>query len=187
MKDLRSVSRFFFLKCGCLVLQHHLLKKKNLVCPLYYLCSSVKEKFTIFVGDYFCILFCVPLISLFVFSPINATLSWLLRLYRKYWGWECQSGFSFSFIIVLVLLSFAFPYKFYFIYLFIKKMFHLFTFREREGKKHQYVVASHVPPTGDLACNPGMCLDWESNQWPFGSQAGIQSTEPHQPGCPYKF
>ena len=121
VKGVRSVSRFFFLKCGCLVLQHHLLKKKNLVCPLYYLCSSVKEKFTIFVGDYFCILFCVPLISLFVFSPINATLSWLLRLYRKYWGWECQSGFSFSFIIVLVLLSFAFPYKLYFIYLFIKK------------------------------------------------------------------
>ena len=27
---------------------------------------------------------------------------------------------------------------------------------EREGEKHQCVVASHVPPTGDLACNPGM-------------------------------
>ena len=27
---------------------------------------------------------------------------------------------------------------------------------EREGEKHQYVVASHVSPTGDLACNPGM-------------------------------
>ena len=22
-------------------------------------------------------------------------------------------------------------------------------------------------PTGDLACNPGMCPDWESNWWPF--------------------
>ena len=32
----------------------------------------------------------------------------------------------------------------------------------------------HMPPTGDLACNPGMCPDWESNQWPFGSQAGTQ-------------
>ena len=29
---------------------------------------------------------------------------------------------------------------------------------------------------------PGMCLDWELNQQPFGSQAGTQSTEPHQPG-----
>ena len=39
-----------------------------------------------------------------------------------------------------------------------------------------------APPTGDLACNPGMCRDWESSQRPFGFQAGTQSTEPHQPG-----
>ena len=44
----------------------------------------------------------------------------------------------------------------------------LFIFRERgreeerEGEKHQCVVATWVPPTGDLACNPGMCPDWES-------------------------
>ena len=54
--------------------------------------------------------------------------------------------------------------------------------REREGEKHQYVVAFCMPPTGDLARNPGMCPDWELNQGPFGSQAGTQSTEPHQPG-----
>ena len=65
---------------------------------------------------------------------------------------------------------------------------HLFIFREkgrereREGENHQCVVASHTLPTGDLACNPGMCPDWESNQRPFGSQASTQSTEPHQPG-----
>ena len=41
---------------------------------------------------------------------------------------------------------------------------------EREEEKHQCVVASHAPPTGDLACNPGMCPNWESNQRPFGSQ-----------------
>ena len=35
---------------------------------------------------------------------------------------------------------------------------------EKEGQKHQCVVASQTPPTGDLACNPGMCPDWESNQ-----------------------
>ena len=29
---------------------------------------------------------------------------------------------------------------------------------------------------------PGRCPDWESNQRPFGSQAGTQSPEPHQPG-----
>ena len=32
------------------------------------------------------------------------------------------------------------------------------------------MVASHVAPTGDLACNPGMCPDWESNRQPFGLQ-----------------
>ena len=64
----------------------------------------------------------------------------------------------------------------------------LFIFRqrgregEREGEKHQCVVASHKPPTRDLARNPGMCPDWESNRGPFGSQARAQSTELHQPG-----
>ena len=28
---------------------------------------------------------------------------------------------------------------------------------ETEGEKHQCVAASHAPPTGDLACNPGVC------------------------------
>ena len=58
---------------------------------------------------------------------------------------------------------------------------------EKGEEKHQNVVASHVPPAGDLACNLGMCPDWESNQWPFGSQASTQSTEPHQPGLYLKF
>ena len=68
------------------------------------------------------------------------------------------------------------------------KRFYLFIFRqtgregEREGEKHQYVVASRAPPAGDLAHNPGMCPDWESNWRLFGSQAGAQSTGPHQPG-----
>ena len=59
------------------------------------------------------------------------------------------------------------------------KDFHLFIFRERglererEGQKHQCVVASHVAPTGDLACNPGICPDWESNWRSFGSQPAL--------------
>ena len=63
----------------------------------------------------------------------------------------------------------------------------LFIFRERgkegekEGEKNQCVVASCKTPTGDLACNPGLWPDWESNQQPFGSQVGTQSPEPHQP------
>ena len=52
----------------------------------------------------------------------------------------------------------------------------------RGGEKHQYVVASRAPPTGDLAHNPGMCPDWGLNHWPFSSQTGAHSTEPHQPG-----
>ena len=39
-----------------------------------------------------------------------------------------------------------------------------------------------APLPGDVACNPGMWPDWESDWWPFASQAGTQSTEPHQPG-----
>ena len=34
----------------------------------------------------------------------------------------------------------------------------------------------------DLALKPCECPDQESNRQPFGSQAGAQSTEPHQPG-----
>ena len=44
------------------------------------------------------------------------------------------------------------------------------------------MVASHTSPNGDLAHNPDMCLDWESNWQLFSSQAGAQSTEPHLPG-----
>ena len=52
-------------------------------------------------------------------------------------------------------------------YFVLKRFYLLFIFRERgrEGEKHQCVVASHMLPTGDLACNSGiMCPDWESNQ-----------------------
>ena len=71
----------------------------------------------------------------------------------------------------------------------------LFIYIEREGKgggerggsidvreKHPS-VASCAPPTGeDLARNPGMCPDWESNPQPYSLQAGAQSTEQHHPG-----
>ena len=72
-------------------------------------------------------------------------------------------------------------------YTFLKR-FYLFIFRERgkegerEREKHQGVVASHVPPRGDLARNPGMCPDWELNRRPFRLQVDSQSTKPHQPG-----
>ena len=40
---------------------------------------------------------------------------------------------------------------------------------------------SRIPHWGP-GLQPRMCPDWESNQRPFGSQAGTQSTEPYQPG-----
>ena len=68
------------------------------------------------------------------------------------------------------------------------KRFYLFIFRkrggagEREGERHQCVLASCAPPTGDLARNPDMCPDWESSQRSFGLQAGAQSTKPYKQG-----
>ena len=56
----------------------------------------------------------------------------------------------------------------------------LFIFRERrregerEGEKHRCArrtfigCLSHIP-SGELAWNPSVCPDWESNQWPFSS------------------
>ena len=77
-------------------------------------------------------------------------------------------------------------------YLFFKKyLINLFRQRrkegEREGKKYHCVVASCALPNGALACNPGMCPDWESNQQPCGLQASDQSTEPQQPGLTATF
>ena len=36
--------------------------------------------------------------------------------------------------------------------------------RERNMSEKQQSVASLMPPTGDLACNPGMCPNWELNK-----------------------
>ena len=58
--------------------------------------------------------------------------------------------------------------------------FYLFIFRdsgregEREEEKYQCVVASCTPHAEDLACNPGMCPDWESNQQPYGFQSALK-------------
>ena len=57
--------------------------------------------------------------------------------------------------------------------------FYLLVFREsgmegdRDGEKHQCVVASFTAPTGGPACNPDIGSDWESNQQPFGSQTTL--------------
>ena len=77
---------------------------------------------------------------------------------------------------------------FCFVSFFKKDFIYLFIFKERgregeqEGEKHQCVVASHAPPPGDLASNPGMCPDWELKQRPFGSYAGVPLSHTSQ-GC----
>ena len=53
--------------------------------------------------------------------------------------------------------------------------------KDREGNINVWLLLTH-PHAGDLVCNLGFCPDWESNQRPFGSQAGTQSTDAHQPG-----
>ena len=88
------------------------------------------------------------------------------------------------FLFMLCLLSETFFSSFKdFIYLFLEKGRE----GEREGEKHQCVVASRTPPTEDVAYNPGMCPDRELNQRSFGSQVGTQSTEAYQPGLKHSF
>ena len=86
--------------------------------------------------------------------------------------------------------SFLFCFKIF------KDLIHLFFregeviyFLEREGKEKErkrninvWLPLTH-PQLGSWPTTQACALDWESNQQPFDSQAGTQSTEPHQPGC----
>ena len=73
---------------------------------------------------------------------------------------------------------------------FLKRSY-LFIFRERgreeerKGEKHQCVVASLTQwgPGPQPRQEPRLGI----TQRPFGSQAGAQSTEPHQPGHDQTF
>ena len=68
---------------------------------------------------------------------------------------------------------------------FLKDFISLFSERgEGRGKRRERNI-SWLPlthsPTRDLACNLGMCPDWELNQRLFDSQASPQITKLHQP------
>ena len=57
-----------------------------------------------------------------------------------------------------------------------------------KGERNINVWLPLAHPTGDLARNPGMCPDWESNQQPFGSQAARRMLNPlshTSPGWPW--
>ena len=105
------------------------------------------------------------------------------------WSWTVLQLFFIS------IKEFCVVFFTWVIHCFLKKFkwFYLFIFRERgrEGGERERnmkvweihgLVASCTPPSRDLARNPGMRPDWESNRQPLGLQAGIESTEPHQPG-----
>ena len=73
----------------------------------------------------------------------------------------------------------------------------LFTYFQRQGgrkrgkhwcaKRNIDQLPPRTPLSGELACNPGMCPDRESKWWPFGLQAGDQSTESYWPGLCVSF
>ena len=98
----------------------------------------------------------------------------LLEIHANFFKLASPFYFLVSIWIVLSLIPLS-GFLFFFFKLVI--LFYLFIFRERgregerEEEKDQCVVASHAPPTRDLAYNPGMCPDWESNQQLFGLQA----------------
>ena len=63
-------------------------------------------------------------------------------------------------------ICFYFTYflKKYFIYLFLEREEGREKERERTINVRETSVVSRMSPTGDLACSPGMCPDWESNR-----------------------
>ena len=76
-----------------------------------------------------------------------------------------------------------------FIYLFKRFYLCIFSQRgregEREGEKHQRVVASCMSPTGNLACHPGMCPDWELNGNPLVHRLVLNPLSPTSQGRDY--
>ena len=107
-------------------------------------------------------------------------------------GCRTASGNDFSSAAQLLSKHDASPYWLFSLSPFFKKYFIYLLLERGEGSEKEREtnisvqgihrsIASWMPPTGDLAYNPGMCSEWESNQQPF-LQVGTQSTEPHQPG-----
>ena len=118
------------------------------------------------------------------FTTQACALDWELnpRLVRSLWftGWHS--------------IQWATPAK---AVLFFKKHF-IYLFLERgEGRENErernidvwekLMFASCMPPTGDLACNPSMCPEWELNLWPFVLHDNAQPIEPSQSWQLYVF
>ena len=98
------------------------------------------------------------------------------------------SGFYHQSMLNFVKSSFYLLWDDRIVFLFLK--IYLFLDRvERRKRRRETSMCGCLPrtPTGDMALNPGMYPDWELNRQPFGSQAGTQSTEPHQPWHNFSF
>ena len=90
----------------------------------------------------------------------------------------------FVFLFNILTQALAYNRQFMFVVFYFKDFIYLSLERGGEKERERNInvwLPFTCPPTEDLACNPGICPDWELNQRPFGSQASTQSTEPHQP------
>ena len=103
----------------------------------------------------------VQLIHLLVCKPISHRCQQLSQVIFLNGAWKTQKEKSRILLGTLIV-------NFYTRSIFLKNIFiHLLLRervreREKEGENHQS-VARQMPPTGDLACNPGMCPNQESN------------------------
>ena len=74
-----------------------------------------------------------------------------------------------------------------------KDFIYLLLEREGEAEKHSCKRVTSISlsaPTGDQACNPGMCPSWASNQQPSALWDSTQPTEPRwteQPDQDFNF
>ena len=106
--------------------------------------------------------------------------------WQSFKGNSIEEGYSFQYMGVKELdihiqrtnfNLYRFKKKIYlFIYLFLEGRE-----EERERNINVWLPLTPSPTPRDLAYNPGVCPDWESNRRPFGSQAGTQFTETHNP------
>ena len=103
---------------------------------------------------------------------------------------------SFLFCFLIELFCYLCPYYFHVVHsvvfilksviFFFQKILFIFRERGREGEiwgeKHQGMVASHVFPYSGPGLQPRHVPWLGIEPMTLGSQAGAQSTEPHQPG-----
>ena len=170
----------YFIVCVHHILFYSSIRQEPVVVCIF--CLLWKMLLWIFLYKYmfkflFSVLFCI--------SPEVALLDHIVILCLIFW-WPTRL-FPTAAVPFCILTSNAQEFQLLYIlcnschFVFFKDFIYLFIFRERgrEGEIHQCEVVSRTPPSGDLAHNSGTCPDWESNQWPFDSQAGIQCTEPH--------